>query len=121
MTQVENDWCAAEVKRDAVALARIMADDFYGVGSRGGIEDKAAALSSLKDMASTTASCVNSNMKFKVYGDTAIVTGLVTRNGAFKATPYSNRQVLFTDVWVRRDGRWQCVVTQGTVVAAQQK
>lgn len=65
--------------------------------------------------------CLNTNMKVRVYGDAAVVAGLVRRSGTIKGIAYKDRQVLFTDTYVRRDGRWQCVSSQGTLVAAQQQ
>ncbi len=121
LIQIENDWCTAEVKRDAAIYGRILADDYAGVGSRGTTETKAEAMGSLKDMSASVGACVNSNMKVRVYGDAAVVTGLVTRSGTHKGAAYKDRQVLFTDMYVRRDGRWQCVASGGTLVAAQQK
>ena len=121
LIQIENEWCTAEVKRDAAMLGRIMADDYTGVASRGATETKAEAVASLKDTTTSVGTCANSNMKVRVYGDAAVVTGLVTRSGTNQGAAYKDRQVLFTDMYVRRDGRWQCVASQGTVVAAQQK
>ncbi|MCI0696842.1 hypothetical protein L0337_33160 [candidate division KSB1 bacterium] len=34
---------------------------------------------------------------------------------------FKDRQVLWTDIFIKKDGRWQCVASQGTLVAAQQK
>jgi len=121
LIQMENDWCTAEVKRDAAILARILADDFTSVGSRGTASTKAQDLASLKDMTTSVGTCVNANMKVRVYGVAAVVTGLVTRGGTYKGVAYKDRQVLFTDTYVRRDGRWRCVATQGTLVASQQQ
>jgi hypothetical protein len=121
LMQIENDWCTSEVKRDAAMLGRILADDFTSVSNRGTSSTKSQELASLKDMTTSVTTCVNANMKVRVYGDAAVVTGLVTRSGTSKGVTYNDRQVLFTDTYVRRDGRWQCVASQGTVVAAQQK
>jgi hypothetical protein len=120
LMQIENDWCTAEVKRDATIMGRILADDFTSVNSRGTSSTKSQDLASLKDMTTSVETCVNANMKVRVYGDAAVVTGLVTRGGTYKGVAYKDRQVLFTDTYIRRSGRWQCVATQGTVVAAQQ-
>ena len=119
LIQIEHDWCAAEVKRDAGMVGRILADDYIGIGSRGTSETKSEAVAAVKDI--TTSMCVNTNMKVRVYGDAAVVTGLVRRSGTIKGIAYKDRQVLFTDTYVRRDGRWQCVSSQGTLVAAQQQ
>jgi hypothetical protein len=63
---------------------------------------------------------VDTNMKVRVYGDAAVVTGLGTRSGVNKGAAFKDRQFLWTDTFIRKDGRWQCVATQGTLVAAQQ-
>jgi len=56
------------------------------------------------------------DMKVHVYGDTAIVTGLNTTKGTFKGKDTSGAY-RFTDVFVKRDGRWQVVATRASLVA----
>lgn len=119
LMQIENDWCKAELSRDKAMFARIMADDYVGVTSGGLIETKAEAIAELGTNVVNT--CVNSNLKVRVYKDAAVVNGLATRNAPQLGAAYRNRKVLFTDTFVRRDGRWQCVASQATLVAAQQK
>ena len=121
LLQIENDWCTADLKQDAAILGRILASDFTGVGSRGITDTRESTVAAYKDKTSTTTACVNSNMKVRVFGDAAVVTGTVTSNGTNKGAAFKGRQVLFTDTYVRRDGRWQCVASQGTLVASQQK
>ena len=120
LIQIERDWCAAVMKKDAAALARILADDYTSVGSRGITSTKADELANLKG-ADSTGNCVDSNLKVRIYGDAAVVTGLATRSGTYKGVAFKDRQFLWTDTFIRKDGRWQCVASQGTVVAAQQK
>ena len=121
LMQIENDWCTADLKQDGAILGRILASDFTSVDSRGTTDTKESYLVSYKDKTSTTTACVNSNMKARVFGDAAVVTGTVTSSGTRKGVAFKDRQVLFTDTYIRRDGRWQCVASQGTVVASQQK
>jgi ketosteroid isomerase-like protein len=120
LIQIEHDWCAALVKKDAAFLARTLADDYTLIGSRGTPSTKAEELANLKGTDSMT-SCVDSNFKVRIYGDAAVVTGLATRSGTHKGVAFKDRQSLFTDTFIKKDGRWQCVASQGTVVAAQQK
>ena len=63
-------------------------------------------------------SCVDSDVKVRLYGDTAVVTGLGTRSGTRSGVAFKDRKVRWTDTFVKRDGRWQCVASQGTIVAA---
>jgi ketosteroid isomerase-like protein len=56
-------------------------------------------------------------MKVRVYGDVAVVTGRNTIKGVWEdikrdiSGPYR-----FTDVFVRRNGSWQCVTSQSSRV-----
>lgn len=55
-----------------------------------------------------------SELKIRVDGDTAIVTGVNhVKGNDDKAVPYDLR-VRFTDTWIKRDGHWQAWATQGT-------
>jgi ketosteroid isomerase-like protein len=54
------------------------------------------------------------DMKVRIYGDVAIVTGVQTLQGTAKGYVSGPRRI--TDVFVRRDGRWQMVGGQTTVV-----
>jgi ketosteroid isomerase-like protein len=121
LLQIERDWCTASLKKDAAALDRILAADASLVGGRGMMQNKTEVLADLKDATSSVTVCSDTNMKVRVYGDTAIVTGEGTRSGTFKGAPFKDRRSLWTDVFVKKDGRWQCVATQSTVIAAQQK
>jgi hypothetical protein len=121
LIQLERDWCNATLKRDTVVLDRILAADYTSIGSRGTPQTKAEALADLKDKTSAVDVCVDTNVKVRVYGDAAVVTGLGSRSGNYKGVPFKDRQAYWTDTFIRKDGRWQCVATQGTVVAAQQK
>jgi len=120
LVQIEKDWCSALVKKDAAALGRILADDYAGVNSRGVSSDKAGDLADLKAPNSLT-SCVDDSVKVRVYGDTAVVMGKGRRAGTYKGEAFKDRQVSYTDVFVRRHGQWQCVASQGTAAAVSQK
>ena len=121
LIQIERDWCTSSLKRDALLLGRILADDYTGVSNRGLLLTKTETIAGLADKTSSITACVDTDMKVRVYGDTAVVTGLGVRSGTYQGAPFSDRRFLWTDIFVRRDGRWQCVASQGTVVAAQQK
>lgn len=116
LIQIEKDWCTASLKRDAALLTRILADDYLGVTSAGTTETKAAALASLKDMSTTLDVCVDSDFKVRIYGESALVTALANRSGTEKGVAYKDRKSIYTDTFIRRDGRWQCVGSQSTRV-----
>jgi len=56
------------------------------------------------------------NLKVRVYGSTAVISGLSTEKSQLMGSDTSG-QYLFTDTWIKRDGRWQCVATHLSEVA----
>ena len=48
LLQIERDWCAAVMKKDANLLTRIVADDYTSVSSRVSTSNKGSDLASLK-------------------------------------------------------------------------
>jgi ketosteroid isomerase-like protein len=105
--KLENDWCSALIKNDVAAVNAILADDLTEVTPTGAVGDKASILSEAK---STKVSvCKNENMKVRVYGDAAVVRGVVN----YQDSSFGG-QFQFTDTYVRRNGHWQCVATHET-------
>jgi ketosteroid isomerase-like protein len=107
ITQLERNWCNADVKNDAAALSAILADDFIDVNLTGQVTNKAQSIADLKTDKTTV--CDVDKLQIHVYGDTAVVVGRAT----VKSATYTG-QYMYTDVYVRRNGHWQAVAAQGT-------
>jgi len=99
-------WDEASVKGDAATLDRLLAAEFTFVG---GVR-RAAYLDIVRSKSTDTyvESAVSENVQVQVYGDAAVVTATGVTKGKNRGQPYESRY-LFMDVWVKRDGRWQCV------------
>jgi ketosteroid isomerase-like protein len=102
------EWDTALVKNDVATLDRLLGEEFSFVGGA----NKAQYLASFKSGStdSVVESAVSTDIQIQVYGSTAVLTGLDTIKGKNKGQPYVARW-LYLDVWVLRDGRWQCVKT----------
>jgi ketosteroid isomerase-like protein len=116
LVQLERAWDAAFVKKDVRFIERVLADEFvatYGDGRRG---DKAAEMAETLDFDQQVDSAVLDGFRVRIYGDTALVwfSRHMTGPKAGKITSVTYR---FVDVFVKRDGRWQCVSSQSTRVA----
>jgi|ERR1700682_195037 len=55
------------------------------------------------------------DMKVSVHGDAAVATGREILKGTYKGV-FGELALLFTNVLVQRDGRWQLVTHQSTAV-----
>ena len=60
-------------------------------------------------------SIVVSDLTIHVYGKTAVAAGTATLKGSFKGQDISGTY-RYTDVWVKRNGKWQVVASQATKV-----
>jgi ketosteroid isomerase-like protein len=107
LMKMERDWCSASVKGDAAAVGAILADDFTDVSLTGEVVDKVQVLADVK--AEKGAVCNIDMMQIRVYGDAAVVVGRTTWISAA-----GNGQYRYTDIYVRRGGRWTCVASQAT-------
>ena len=117
LLRLEKGYCTAQLKRDAAWLDKFLADDYAGVDSRGESETKADALASIKDPQNAYSSCAEKDMKVRVYGDdAAVVSGHQVYSGTYKGKSYKDREILWTDTFVRKGGRWQCVASHSTAI-----
>jgi len=104
-------------KKDRTAFEPLLADDYVYIHSNGTVANRE------EEIAQTMASDVKwtasnlSGLKIRVYGDAAIVTGTLTHTGSAKG--YVGGARLVTHLWVKRNGRWQTVGGQSTIVPAK--
>jgi len=120
LLKLENDWSQASMKRDATALARFYADEYIFTDADGVVTNKAKELKNLTSGAFRLTAYKFDDMKVRIYGDTAVVTGRNTIKGVWEDI---NRDISgpyrFTDIFVKHDGRWQCVASQSSRVTEE--
>jgi ketosteroid isomerase-like protein len=116
LIQLERDWDAAFRAKDIAFLESILADEFVATYGDGSLGDKARELMLAREFNKQVDSSKQDDFAVKVYGDTAIVWFRQTLTGPSKG---KQLEVIYryVDVFVLRDGRWQCVSSQSTRVA----
>jgi ketosteroid isomerase-like protein len=113
LKKLETERAAAVVKGDADWLDKHTADDYMLISMSGQISDKAKMLEGFKSGQSKLTSDDLSDMKVRVYGNTAIVTGKADVKGMLGGQDATG-QILFTRVYVKKNGTWQTVSLQQT-------
>ncbi len=116
--QLDNERISAQIGADAVALDRIYADDFIGVGPSGTVRTKVQVISDFTSGDLKFQSIVTDEVQVRVYENTAEETGRSTMSGQDKgkAVPRDTR---FTRVWVKQEGRWWLVANHYSSRIAQ--
>jgi ketosteroid isomerase-like protein len=106
VSNAEKAVAAARSANDAGALDRLTSDDFIWVRPDGGATGKKELLEDLK--ASRLARYdFDGEQRIRIFGETAVVTGARILHGRG-----ADRRVMVTNVWVRKDDRWQRVSSQ---------
>ncbi|HZS03421.1 MAG TPA: FKBP-type peptidyl-prolyl cis-trans isomerase [Blastocatellia bacterium] len=113
LKKLEREWFDAVVRNDGATLDRIFAKDFVAINSDGAFIDKAAMKSMMTSGQIRLDEIRTDEFRLRVYGNTAVVTG--------RSTYVRNDKPLgrdsHTEVWVRRQNRWQVVSWQSVPVA----
>jgi ketosteroid isomerase-like protein len=116
LIKLEKELADAWVKRDVAFFDRVIADDFTWTAPYGIVSTKAQSLATLKSGEDVVTSWVVDEMKVRVYGDAAVATGRSTIKETYKGENVSG-QYRWTDTWVKRAGRWQCVAGHSSEIA----
>lgn len=117
LIELERGWDAAFHRNDVKFIERILADEFiatYGDGTRG---DKAKELQIAATFNAQVDSSSLDDFTIKIYRDTAVVWFTQRMTGPVKGKPVEIVS-RYIDVFVMRDGRWQCVASQSTRMGA---
>ena len=113
LLKLEKAFAEAIVKNDVEGIRRLVTDDWIIIDPNGEIVDRARFFEVIKSGALTHDVMESEDFRVRVYGDSAVVTGVTRTKGKFMGQEFSTRERA-TDVFVKRDGRWQCVLTHLT-------
>lgn len=113
VVQLEKDWVAAISKKDVAALDRLLADDFVGTSPTAHTYTKTNAIDDLKNAKYVVEAMNLDDVSVNVYGGTAVAFASQEEKSHYAGADTSGHYH-FTDVWVKKDGRWQAVASHGT-------
>jgi len=108
---LSTDWSTAMLKGDASILERIWATDFIYVEPNGKRFNKVEGIAGMKNSTEKLTSAVAGSIDVRVYGGgtVAVDIGDYKEVGTDKDGKPFERLSRFTNVWVLKEGKWQCV------------
>jgi ketosteroid isomerase-like protein len=115
LIELEHNWDAAFHRHDAAFIDRILADEFIVTYDNGVRADRKVELQLATSVNENIESSTMDEFIVKEFGNTAVVWFTLHLVGPVKGERVQNNY-RFTDVFVLRDGRWQCVSSQSTKV-----
>jgi hypothetical protein len=104
-------WAEDALKNDPALLETILAEDYSGVAGDGIVRNKAQEVRFWAALP-PVAGAQPPKMTYRSYGDTVLAQGdqVLTPKGGPPV------RILWTDVWMFRDGKWQVAGSQNAVV-----
>ena len=115
LIELERSWNDAVYSGDVDVIDRLLADEFLGTYDDGSRGDKAREMDLVANFNQAVISAVQDDFRVAIYGDTAVVWFTLHLVG-LRQGQEAELTLRYTDVWIRRDGRWQCVSAHSTRV-----
>jgi ketosteroid isomerase-like protein len=115
---LEMKWTESYKERSIDILSSLLADDFVITIEDGSIFSKAGYITHSADPSTRVQVAELSDLKVRMHGDTAIVTGAYHEKGESNGKPYEYHDRL-TDVWMKVGGKWQVVASHYSVPSKQ--
>ncbi|TGE24276.1 nuclear transport factor 2 family protein [Hymenobacter aquaticus] len=121
LLQLERRWNEAIVRRDTAFISTLLAPDFLYVAADGSVNDRKTVLLAVSNPNSVVNPFQTEDVRVRQYGNsTVILTGWFLQTGTWLGQPFAVR-LRYTDVYVKRKGRWQAVSAQAAVLPAPRK
>lgn len=111
---LELKWTESYRQRSIDILSSLLAEDFVITIEDGSVYSKAGYISHTADSSVHVEIAQMSDLKVRMHGDTAIVTGAYHERGVSSGRPYEYHDRL-TDVWMKSGGRWQVIASHYSV------
>jgi ketosteroid isomerase-like protein len=118
LLRVQEEFVDAIAKNDLEEIERFVADDWIIINADGGIIDRERFLGVIKSAVLTHEMMESDDIRVRVYGNSAVVSALTRSKGKFMGQEFTTHE-RSTDVFVKRDGQWRCVLTQLTAFTKQ--
>ena len=115
LREIENQLIAAWVAGDPSVHERVLAEEWSVIDAQGRIRTRAEVLEEMFRPGQQEISGRIDEVAVRPYGDWAIVTGKTHVAGRYEGNEI-NVTLRFMDVFRRREGSWQVVASQATLL-----
>jgi ketosteroid isomerase-like protein len=115
---LNNKYDSALVNCDVAVLNNLYAEDFIYTTPDGEVRNKEQELALIKRGDLKLQWGKSEDVRVKIYGNSAVVTGRFIAKGAFQNNPIDIRE-RYSAFWIKKDKSWQMVAEQGNFIKAQ--
>lgn len=116
--ELEKEWEASF--NDPAVIEKSLADDLIGTSPAGKLMTKKDLLREAKENPEPPPKTIAHDLDVNFHGpDLAVVTGASKQFNRNRSGQIVEHRYRFTDTWVERDGKWQCIASQSMLVPRQ--
>jgi len=116
--KLEEKWTESYKKRQIDNLSSLLAEDFVITVEDGNTYSKSGYITHTADSSVQVDVAELSDLKVRMHGTTAVVTGAYHERGRSNGKPYEYRDRL-TDVWMKFGNKWQVISSHYSVPLKQ--
>jgi len=113
--EVESKFGEAIIQNDVEAIGRILSDDWIIIDPEGGVVDKSRFLDVIRSGALKHEAMDSEDIRVRTYPNIATVTAVTHTRTKYLGKEFTTHERA-TDVFVKKDERWQCVLTHLTTL-----
>ena len=113
--ELERRFGEAMIRNDADAIGRLLSDDWIIIDPDGGVIDKSRFMAVIKSGALKHEAMDSEDIRVRTYPNTATVTAVTHTRTKYLGKEFTTHERA-TDVFVKEDGRWHCVLTHLTTL-----
>lgn len=117
LMQIQQDLARAWLQHDRAFIESVLAPEWTVTQADGSVLDRASVLGTFFDTVSFDSNVID-DVTVMLYGDAAVVRGRTSVSARVNDAPV-NARIRFTDVFIRRSGRWQAVASHASALGAQ--
>jgi ketosteroid isomerase-like protein len=113
---LETKWADSYKNRQVDALSSLMSDDYVITMEDGSVYGKVGFISHTAQPSEKVDLVEFGDLKIRMHGDAAVVTGSYHEQGESAGKPYDYRDRM-TDLWMKTDGKWKLVASHYSIPA----
>jgi ketosteroid isomerase-like protein len=118
LKDIEARWSQAFQTHDATVVEAVLAENFVLTDEKGKVFNRRGAIKDFRKNSDTLEKTTNSDVVVHpINRDAAVVTGMTRDIGKDKSGKQFDRSFRWTDTFVNRNGKWECVASHVALVS----
>jgi len=111
---LETKWADSYKNRQVDVLSSLMSDDYVITMEDGSVYGKVGFISHTAQPSEKVDLVEFADLKIRMHGDAAVVTGSYHEQGESAGKPYDYHDRM-TDLWMKTDGKWKLVASHYSI------